>query len=84
MTALQDECMKVITIRQVPDDVHRALTRLASRNRRSLQQQVLVLLERACRIPRRSPVRRAAKLRAELAGRELGDTLKELREERER
>ena len=76
--------MKVITIRGVPDHVHRALTELASRNRRSLQQQVLALLEGACRLDTPSPVERAGALREALRGRELGDTVRELRQERAR
>jgi plasmid stability protein len=84
MNSLQNEFMKVITIRGVPDDVHRTLTRLAARNRRSLQQQVLVLLESACRLPDGSPVRRAAAIRRSLGGRELGDTVREIRDERNR
>ena len=36
--------MKVITVRNVPDEVYDAVAKLARRNRRSLQQQVLAIL----------------------------------------
>ena len=76
--------MKTITVRNVPDDLYGDLKRLAARNRRSLQQQALVLLERA-RIARlESPVERAAAIRRRLEGRALGDTVAEIRQERER
>lgn len=39
--------MRTLTVRNVPDDVYEALATLAKRNRRSLQQQILLLLERA-------------------------------------
>ncbi len=76
--------MAVMTIRNVPDDVHSALKRLARRNRRSLQQQVLRLLDNARQLDRDSPVAEAAAFRARLAGRDLGDTVAEIREERRR
>lgn len=76
--------MKTITIRNVPDDVFAELKRLAAQNRRSLQQQVLLLLERA-RVSRpESPTVVAAKLRHRLEGRDLGDTIQDVRDERAR
>ena len=76
--------MKTITVRNVPDDLLVELKRLAAQNRRSLQQQVLLLLERARASRRESPLDRAAALRGRLAGRELGDTVREVRDERAR
>jgi plasmid stability protein len=84
MHAHHNEGMKVITVRNVPDDLHRALSRLAARNRRSLQQQALVLLDRARRLDRDSPLEAAQSIRKRLAGRELGDSVAEVREDRER
>jgi len=77
--------MKNLTIRNVPDDLYGRLTRLARTNRRSLQQQALVLLERV-RLddPDDDPLARAAALRQRLATRPLGDTVAELRDERAR
>lgn len=76
--------MKTLTVRNVPDDLYQALSMLATRNRRSLQQQVLVVLERARVLDQPSPVRRAAEWRTRLRGRRLGDTVAEVREERRR
>jgi plasmid stability protein len=76
--------MKVITVRNVPDDLHRALSRLAERNHRSLQQQALVLLERARRLDRESPLEMARSIRERLRGRELGNSVAEIREDRDR
>jgi plasmid stability protein len=76
--------MKVITVRNVPDEVYDAVASLARRNRRSLQQQVLAILEQAQLLTQTSPVKRAATLRERLAGRPMGDTVAEVREERRR
>lgn len=76
--------MKTITVRNIPDDLYLDIRRLAERNRRSLQQQALVLLERARLSRLGSPATRAAEIRSRLAGRVLGDTVGELRRERER
>jgi len=76
--------MKTITVRNVPDDLYEDLKRLAEGNRRSLQQQALILLERARVARLEPPTQRAARIRARLAGRRLGDTVAEIRQERER
>ena len=76
--------MAAITIRNVPDPLYRALVSLARRNHRSLQQQALLLLEHARLLDRSSPLDRAAAMREALSGRELGDTVAELRKERRR
>lgn len=76
--------MKTITVRNIPDDLYRDLRRLAERNRRSLQQQALVLLERARLARLGSSSERAADIRSRLAGRALGDTVAEIRTERDR
>ncbi len=74
--------MADMTIRDVPDGVHSALKLLARRNRRSLEQRVLRLFDNALQLDRDSPVVEAAAFRARLAGRDLGDTVAEIREER--
>ncbi len=76
--------MKAITVRCVPDDLYDNLTTLARLNRRSLQQQVLVFLDRARVIDSLPALDRAASLRRRLAGRPLGDTVAEVRTERRR
>ncbi len=76
--------MAVLTIRDVPDDLYAILKQLAVRNRRSLQQEAIVQLEQArCRAGE-SPLDRARVIRQQLAGRELGDTVEEIRQDRER
>ena len=76
--------MKAITIRNIPDDLYRVIARLAQRNRRSIQQQVLTILDRARILDIESPVDRAQDIRQRLAGRQFGNTVKELRKERNR
>jgi plasmid stability protein len=39
------EAMKTLTIKNIPDSVYRALKRQAGRHRRSLNQEVIALLE---------------------------------------
>jgi plasmid stability protein len=76
--------MKVITIRNVPDDLYRAISRLAKRNRRSIQQQVLTILDRVRILDNDPPVEKAKEIRKRLANRELGDSVEEIRQERNR
>ena len=76
--------MKVLTIRNVPDDLYRIIARLARQNRRSIQQQTLTILDRARILDSTAPVEKAMKIRLQLAGRELGNTIEEIREERSR
>jgi plasmid stability protein len=83
MQAQQSAAMKAITVRNVPDALYGRLVRLAEKSRRSLQQQVLVLLESAPN-PDAAPLERARAIREALAGRKLGDTVREVRAERQR
>jgi plasmid stability protein len=76
--------MPALTIRNVPDDLYATLKRLAAQNRRSLQQEVLVRLEAVRVDDTASPLARAEAIRARLAGRSLGDTVADIRAERER
>lgn len=76
--------MKTLTIRSIPEHVYGAIVRLARRNRRSIQQQTLLLLEQGASLDRECPALEAAAIREQLAGRQLGDTVAELRDERQR
>ena len=76
--------MKNLSVRNVPDPLYRSLVEMAGRNRRSLQQQVLVILERARALEGIPPSQAAARIRQKLAGRRLGDTVAEVRAERSR
>ena len=84
LKSCQIAVMRVITVRNIPEDVYMQLRDLAKRNHRSLQQQVLVLLEQV-RLQRAiSPVEAAAKIRAQLKGRVLGNVVQDVRRERKR
>lgn len=74
--------MKTLTTRNIPDDLYQTLSRVASRNHRSIRQQVKILLERMQTLDCESPVARAASIRNCLAGRNLGNTVDEIRRER--
>ena len=76
--------MTTLTIRDVPEDLHRTLTALAARNRRSLQAQVLILLEAARRLDGPSALDEARAIRERLAGQPLGDVVQDVRDERAR
>ena len=76
--------MKSLTIRNIPDDLYRVITLIAQRNRRSIQQQVLTILEKARVLDSESPVERAMAIRKRLEGRKLGNTVEEIRKERSR
>lgn len=76
--------MKTVTIRNVPSDLYDTLAELAKRNRRSIQQQVLVLLDRARLLNGAPPSVKAAEMRKKLSNRNLGDTVSEIRIERNR
>ena len=74
----------MITIRNIPEDLYKSLVSLAAKQRRSLQQQALLLLEAAKTLNNRSPLREALVIRERLAGRKLGDCVAEVREDRSR
>lgn len=76
--------MKVLTIRNVPEATYQALVARAQRNRRSLQQEALLLIERVRGLEKLDNLDHARDLRRKLKGRELGDTVSELRDERNR
>ncbi|MBT3176623.1 MAG: hypothetical protein HOG03_15890 [Desulfobacula sp.] len=76
--------MKTLTIRNIPNDLYSIIGRVAQRNRRSIQQQLLVVLDKMRMLDSESPVDKAAAIREHLSGRALGNTLKEIHEERKR
>ena len=83
---LHNAFMKVLTIRNVPNSIYDALAALAKENQRSLQQQTLLILEQTAKFLKNSQgnLNKALIIRKSLEGRELGDTLEELREDRDR
>ncbi len=76
--------MKTLTIRNIPNDLYNIIGRVAQRNRRSMQQQLLVILDKMRMLDGESPVGKAAAIRERLSNRALGNTVKEIREERKR
>jgi plasmid stability protein len=76
--------MKTLTIREVPDDVYAAIVREAQVGQRSIQEQVRFVLAKEARLRQGGFLDAARQWRQRVAGRELGDTLGELREGRER
>jgi plasmid stability protein len=76
--------VKSISIRNVPDDVYDTLQQMARQSRRSLQEQVKVILEQETRLANRSFLNRAAEWRKRFQGRNLSDTVEAIREDRRR
>ena len=76
--------MKSISLRNVPDNVYKALQEMARENHRSLQEQIKYLLEQEAGLVRGSPLAAASNWRKRLKGREFRDTVKMIRQDREK
>ena len=76
--------MRAISIRNVPDNLYAGLQVMAKKNRRSLQEQIKLILEQEVKLANRSYLSAAAEWRKHLQGRNLGDTVKSVRKDRER
>ena len=76
--------MPTLTIRNVPPALYKQLKSLATKHKRSLQQQALVLLQAAEAFDKSLPSERIAALRAQFKGRDLGDLVEDVRAERAR
>ncbi|MBU3917577.1 hypothetical protein KKA14_18750 [bacterium] len=76
--------MKTLTIRNIPDDLYKAVACIAQQNNRSIQQQLMVMLDKMRVLDNESPIKRATKIRERLLNRSLGHTVEEIREERNR
>jgi hypothetical protein len=76
--------MKTLTVRNVPDAVYQKLSDWARGNRRSLQEQLLYLLEEEVKLHHGSVMEAAEEYRTKLRGRQLGNIVGELREDRSR
>lgn len=76
--------MPHLSLRDVPQGTYDALKRLSAREKRSMQQQAILLLD-AARVlePQAGLVSRAADWRRRLSGREICDVVDLLREARE-
>jgi plasmid stability protein len=76
--------MKAISIRNLPDELYEALKEMAAANHRSMQEQVRCIIEREARLAKGSGLAAARAWRAKLAGRNLGDTVEDVRQDRAR
>ncbi len=76
--------MRSLTLRGVPDSVYSHLQLWAKENRRSLQEQVKMIIEREVRLAQGNHISRAKSLREKLAGRKWGNITAEIRRERQR
>lgn len=76
--------MKALSIRNLPDDVYDALKAMAIANHRSMQEQVRSMIVRETRLAASPGLAEARSWRFRLAGRELGDTVADVRQDRDR
>lgn len=76
--------MRALSIRNLPDDVYEALKTMAAANHRSLQEQVRCIVTREARLASAPGLAVAQAWRARLAGRKLGDTVDDVRQDRSR
>ena len=76
--------MKAISVRNVPDHVYSGLQVLAKKNRRSLQEQINLILEQEVELTNRSFLATASHWRKRLQGRRLSNTVKTVRQDRQR
>jgi len=76
--------VKAISIRNVPDNVYVGLQKMAKINRRSLQEQIKLILEQEVKLGKRSFLADATEWRKKFQGRGFKDTVKDVREDRQR
>jgi len=76
--------MRALSIRNLPDDVYEALKAMAAANHRSMQEQVRWMIERETKLTAGAGLVEARAWRLRLAGRELGDTVEDVRQDRAR
>lgn len=76
--------MRQLTIRKIDEDVYRRLKERARAGRRSLEAEVRTILDQAVRPDRSEVARRAAVMRARLAGHYRGNATAAIREDRNR
>jgi plasmid stability protein len=66
-----EQRMRTLTIKNIPDELYEQLKQRAAANRRSINSEVIVLIERAVAAPRFSPetiLEQANRLREKTAG----------------
>lgn len=76
--------MRQLTIRNVDEGLYKRLQERARINHRSMEAEVRTILKQAANPDRAEIARRAAAMRARLAGRYTGDVTVEIRKDRDR
>jgi plasmid stability protein len=76
--------MKTLTVRNVPDETYEKLAEWARLNHRSLQEQARYVLESEVNLRKNAVMEEVSEYRTRFLGRDLGDTLKEIKEDRSR
>jgi len=76
--------MKTMTVREVPDEVYTVICREAKVHHRSIQEQVRYILEKDVRLKDGGFATAARTWRTKLAGRDLGDSVADIRAGRKR
>jgi plasmid stability protein len=76
--------MKAISIRNVPENVYAGLQEMAKTNRRSLQEQIKLILEQEVTLNKRSFLADAAEWRKKFQRRQFKDSVKDVRKDRQR
>ncbi len=76
--------MKALTIRNVDEQVYQRLQEMARVNKRSLQAQIRLILEREVQLAGGSQLHQAQEWRQRLVDRPWGNIVDDIRRERER
>ena len=76
--------MRSISIRNIPDPVYDSLKNIASKSRRSLQEQVVYILERETKLTDGTFLSKALELRKSIDGRSFSNAAQEIRKDRQR
>ncbi len=76
--------MKALTVRNVNEQVYQRLQEMAKENKRSLQAQIRLILEREVQFSEGSQLHQARAWRRRLADRPWGDIVDDIRQERAR
>lgn len=76
--------MPALSLRAIPQDVYNGLKAMAARNRRSMQEQARLLLEREVRLHQPAAMERARQWRERMRQRPMPHLLEDLRSDRDR
>ena len=76
--------MKAISIRNVPDEVYTGLQKMAKTNRRSLQEQIKLILGKEVKLNKRSFIAESEKWRKKFQGRKFKNIVIDIRKDRQR